>query len=105
MATRASLATMLSAAGRFDESERLWRDLLERMRRVLGRDHPDTANCLVGLAEVEAHRGRRDAALGMLEEAVRVDPRWASSLAARKELKSLAGDPAFKELVAPGTRK
>jgi len=47
MATRASLATMLSDAGRFDESERLWRDLLGRMQRVLGRDHPDTANCLV----------------------------------------------------------
>ena len=84
---------------------RLWRDLLERMRRVLGRDHPDTANCLVGLAGIEARRGRRDAALGLLEEAVRVDSRWAGSLAAQKELKSIAGDPAFRDLVASGTRK
>jgi serine/threonine protein kinase len=80
-------------------------ELFAQMQRVLRRDHPDTAKCLVGLAGIEAHRGRRDAALGLLEEAVRVDPRWAVSLASQKELKSLAGDPAFETLVASGTRK
>jgi len=101
MATRASLATMLSDAGRFDESERLWRDLLGRMQRVLGRDHPDTANCLVGLAAIEVHRGHREAALRLLEEAVKVDSRWAASLAANETFAPLKGNPAFEKLAVP----
>ena len=73
--------------------------MLSAERRTLGEDHPDTANCLVGLAGIEAHRQRRDAALGLLEEAIRVDPRWAGSLAVQEELRPLAEDPAFKKLV------
>ena len=105
MATRTSLATMLSDAGRFDESERLWRSLLGQMQRVLGRDHPDTAKCQVGLAAIEVHRGRRDAALRLLEEAVKVDPRWAASLADEQAFAPLKGTPAFEKLVASAMGK
>jgi tetratricopeptide (TPR) repeat protein len=101
LATRASLATMLTGAGRFDESERLWRSLLAQMRRVLGGDHPDAANCLVGLAAIEVHRGHQEAALRLLEEAVRVDPRWAASLAANESFAPLKGNPAFEKLAVP----
>ena len=105
MATRTSLATMLFDAGRFDESEGLWRSLIAQMQRVLGRDHPDTAECLVGLAAIDAHRGRRDAALRLLEEAVRVDPRWAASLGDKKAFASLKGNPAFETLVSSSRSK
>jgi non-specific serine/threonine protein kinase/serine/threonine-protein kinase len=100
MVTQSTLATLLCDAGRFDESERLWRSLLAQMQRVLGKKHPDTASCLVGLAAIDVHRGRRDAALRLLGEAVRVDPRWAASLAGEKAFASLKGHPAFETLVA-----
>jgi len=100
MVTQSTLATLLCDAGRFDESERLWRSLLAQMQRVLGKHHPDTASCLVGLAAIEVHQGRRDAALRLLDEAVRVDPRWAASLAGEKAFASLKGHPAFETLVA-----
>jgi serine/threonine protein kinase/tetratricopeptide (TPR) repeat protein len=105
LATRASLATLLSDAGRLDESERLWRALLAQMQRVLGTRHPDTANCLVGLANIAARRGRRDAALGLLEEAVRVDPRWSASLGGEPAFAPLKGNPAFEKLTSSATPK
>ncbi len=101
LATRVSLAAMLSDEGRFVEAERLWRDTLPRMQRTLGPDHPNTANCFVGLAEAEMHRGRREAALRLLQEAVRVNPLKAPSIAANNSIFApLKGNPEFEKLLA-----
>lgn len=105
MATRVSLATMLSDTGRLDEAERLWRDTLNRMQRTLGTDHPATADCLVGLAAIEVHRGRRDAALGLLVQAVRANGLWGPKLATEPEFAALKGNPEFERLVASASRK
>jgi hypothetical protein len=102
ISTRASLATLLNDAGRYDEAERVWQDNLARMERALGADHPDTANCLVGLAVVEVHRRRREAALRLLARAVRVDPKWAGWLPEQRGLTPLAGDPDFEKHIGSG---
>ena len=99
-ATRASLASMLSSAGRFEEAKSLWRDTLARMQRTLGSQHPDTANCYVGLAAVELHQGRRDAAVRLLEQAIRVDPLWTPKLASDPAFTALKGNAVFDRLEA-----
>ncbi len=105
LATRVSLATMLSDTGRFNEAERLLRDTLSRMQRTLGTDHPATADCLVGLAAIEVHRGRRDAALGLLMQAVRANGLWGQKLATAPEFAVLKGNPEFERLVVSASRK
>jgi len=55
----------------------------------------------VGLAAIEVHRGHREAALRLLEEAVKVDSRWAASLAANETFAPLKGNPAFEKLAVP----
>jgi tetratricopeptide (TPR) repeat protein len=100
LATRASLATLLSDVGRLGESERLWHETLARMRRTLGTDHPDTANCLAGLAVVEVLRGRKEAAMELLRQAVRVNPPWGPKLAADPAFSPLKGNAEFQRLAA-----
>jgi tetratricopeptide (TPR) repeat protein len=105
MATRVSLATMLTDAGRFDEAERLWRDTLPQMQRTLGSDHPDTANCYAGLAIIEMHRGRRDAALRLLQQAARLNPLKGSTIAGHSAFTPLKDNPEFNKLLAATSRK
>ncbi len=96
---------MLSSAGRFDDAESVWRDTLARMQRTLGSQHPDTANCYVGLAAVELHQGRRDAAVHLLEQAIRVDPLWTAKLAADPAFAALKGNAVFDRLEATAHAK
>ncbi len=103
LATRASLATLLSDVGRLGESERLWHDTLARMQRTVGTDHPDTANCLAVLAVIaviEMQRGRKEAAMQLLRQAVRVNPPWGPKLAADPAFSSLKSNAEFQRLAA-----
>ncbi len=105
IATRASLATMLVDAGRYDDAERMWQDTLTIVERALGAEHPTAAYCLVGLAEIEAHRNHPDAAINLLARAVRLDPLWAPKLSQMPELKPLVGKPGFERLTGSGRRQ
>ena len=94
----ASLA--LAREGRHAEAEKLFLDSLERVRRVLGENHPDVANTLYNLACLTSLRGDRRGALDWLGQAVaRGYSHW-DVMARDKDLKPLHGDPAFEAIVA-----
>jgi non-specific serine/threonine protein kinase/serine/threonine-protein kinase len=105
IATRTSLAALFSDTRRDKEAEALWRETLSRMERTLGRDHPATAECFVGQAIVELHRGHTEAALDLIARAVHIDPLWRTRLADNTEFASLRDRPEFKALVSVSIRK
>ena len=85
---------------RVDPAEEFYKQTLEIQRRVLGQDHPATANSIYGLACVAALRGDRKQALEWLTQAVDHGWKHADHMAKDDDLKSLHGDPAFEALVA-----
>jgi hypothetical protein len=76
-------------------------------RSVVGPEHPDTAACTLLLAKIAALTGRREEALSQLRDAV--DHGLSASTGQRLEeepdLRSLRGDPRFKEIVARAAEK
>jgi len=97
-----NLANMLFLEGRYSEAERLQHEALDRQRRVLGPDHPDTAMSTYNLGGIALHRGRRDEALSLLREAVDhgLAPNIALYMEKDPDLQSLHGDARFAALVA-----
>jgi|ERR1700730_17421990 hypothetical protein len=84
------------------EAEKLYRETLEILRRVLGPEHPDTANSTYNLACVAARTGNRDEALSLLREAVDhgLAPDQDLDMEKDPDFKSLHGDPRFGALIA-----
>ena len=52
------LADLLKRQGRYDESEKLFKQALEAQRRTLGPEHPDTVESTRGLATLYTYQGR-----------------------------------------------
>jgi hypothetical protein len=95
------LAGTLEEQGRYDESERAERELLDIERRVLGPEHPSTATSVYNLGCLAAREGHRNEALSLLREAVDHGAPAYIDLGIDKDpdLKSLHGDPRFDALV------
>ena len=60
MVTLYSLTDLLKREKRYTESEKVYRDALEGLRRALGAGHPDTAATAYDLACVLALDSKRD---------------------------------------------
>lgn len=89
----------LAAEGRYDEAEKLSRETLESRLRILGPNHPDTAESEYNLATIDVATGKRDEAFQMLTSHgfSAADDR---ALASDPEFKILHADPRFEFLVA-----
>ena len=70
-------------------------------RRVLGPDHPDTAETTYNLACIAARRGKNDDAFSLLQEALQhgLKPSVALEIASDASLKPLRTDARFSDLV------
>jgi hypothetical protein len=97
-----NLAIALAGEGRDAESEKLFREILDIHRRVLGPEHPDTAASAYNVACTLARKGNRDEALAVLREAVDhgLPPIGDLGIEKDPDFKSLHGDPRFAALVA-----
>ena len=69
----------------FDDAERLTRAGLARLRAALPPDHPRVAEAVTGLGRVLTARGEYDAALSVLDEAVRLGGLQGPASAARSD--------------------
>ena len=69
----------------YDDAERLTRAGLARLRAALPPDHPRVAEAVTGLGRVLTARGEYDAALGVLDEAVRLGGLQGPTSAARSD--------------------
>jgi tetratricopeptide (TPR) repeat protein len=100
--TLTGLGWTLAREGHYAEAERWTREGIEKAVRLLGPESPDAAEAVYGLACIEAHTGRPDAALSDLKHAVEHGLRTNTLLgmATDPDLKSLQGDARFKQLVA-----
>ena len=104
LAAQNNLGLLYHDQGRYDETERLWRETLELRRQVLGVGHPATVASMVNMARVTSASGDTGAALGFLEEAL--DHGWAeASLDDDASLDPLRGDPAFEAIAAEVKRR
>lgn len=83
-----------------DEAERLSLEVVELQRRVLGPNHPDTADSLYNLACSNSVRGRRDQALDWLRQALDAGFSDAELLADDTDLDSIRDDPRFRALAS-----
>jgi Flp pilus assembly protein TadD len=99
---RNDLAATLGGERRYAEAEKSFRELLDIQRRVLGPEHPDTANSIYNLGCLAALQGRRDEAFTLLREAVDHGyPTWADvGIDKDPDLQSLHGDPRFAAIIA-----
>ena len=97
-----NLANILQYEGRYAEAERLHRETLDVQRRVLGPDHPDTADSPYNLGCMMVRKGDLKEALSLLREAVDHGLPAGGDLDIEKDpdLKPLHGDPRFAALVA-----
>ena len=64
----ANLGRLLGVTGQAEEAEALTRDVLARMREVLGDDHPDTLAAASALASVLYERRAFDEAIALIED-------------------------------------
>jgi tetratricopeptide (TPR) repeat protein len=82
-----NMGSLLVAQGKLQAAEPLFREALERRRRVLGDDHPDTLTSINGLSYLLQAQGKLDQAEPLSQEAVersrrvlRDDPRTVISI-------------------------
>jgi tetratricopeptide (TPR) repeat protein len=96
------LGTCLAHQGQFAEAEKWMREAIDKAVLVLGPESREAAGTEYNLACVEARTGRPSAALSHLNHAVEhgLDSGALSHMAADPDLKSLHGNPRFKQLVA-----
>ena len=67
-----NLATVLGYQGRYDESERLFRETIEIYLQVLGRDHPRTLLCMYTLGWMYGRQGRHEEAEALYRETLEI---------------------------------
>jgi hypothetical protein len=63
-----NMGGLLHDQGKLEEAERYRREALDRRRRVLGNDHPDTLEAMLSLGKVRADQGQLDEAERLLRE-------------------------------------
>jgi non-specific serine/threonine protein kinase/serine/threonine-protein kinase len=100
--TLVNLGFVLLNEGRYAEAEKWTREGIEKSVRLLGPESNTAAEAVYNLGCIEAHTGRRDAALGHVKHAIEhgLSARQLTAIATDADLKSLHGDPRFKQLVA-----
>jgi tetratricopeptide (TPR) repeat protein len=65
-----NLASTLGDQGQLDEAAKMFKEVLEKMRRILGAEHPDTISAMNNLASTLGDQGQLDEAMALLEVAV-----------------------------------
>jgi hypothetical protein len=70
-----NLATSLSSQGKYDEAEKMQREVLAVDQRVLGAEHPDTLSTAGNLAQSLSRQGKYDEAVAMQREVLAVKQR------------------------------
>ncbi|KAL8907437.1 MAG: hypothetical protein Q9207_001407 [Kuettlingeria erythrocarpa] len=63
-----NLASTLSDQGRLDEAASMKQEVLEKRRRILGDEHPDTITAMKNLANTLSDQGQLDKAASMQQE-------------------------------------
>ena len=101
------LALTLKYEKRYAESEKVYRETLERRRRALGMEHPDVAIAEYDFACVLSLEGKRDEAFSNLKRSVEhaLSAEKRQSLEKDADFESLHGDPRFAALVATSRRR
>lgn len=96
------LAWILLLRGRLTEAEELSREAREGQVRVLGPDHPDTAETAYNLACIASRRAQTAEAISLLGSALEhgLKPRAALRIEADSSLRALHGIGDFDALVA-----
>ncbi len=69
---RNNLADSLSGQGKYDEAEKLQREGLAVLKRVLGAEHPDTLTAAGNLAVILLRQGKCDEAEKMQQQGLAV---------------------------------
>ncbi|KAL3599805.1 hypothetical protein FPOAC2_04033 [Fusarium poae] len=59
-----NLAATLSDQGKLDEAASMKTEVLEKMQRILGDEHPDTITAMNNLAIMLGHQGKLDEVIG-----------------------------------------
>jgi Tfp pilus assembly protein PilF len=88
--------------GKYAQAEAIFTQELETRKRILGPEHPDTAQTLYNLACAAAHRGDKERAIALLSQSVDHGLPRNDSLGIENDtdLTSLHGDARFVALVA-----
>src|SRR5215831_9807080 len=91
------LALIRKDQKRFSEAERMMRETLELRRRLLGPNHPDTANAKYDLACILALAGKRPAALELIRDSIEhgLNAASAGTIGEDSDFAPLHGDPRF----------
>ena len=107
LTTMTSLAYTLMQMHDYVAAEELLRRARDIQLRLLGPESPDAAVSTYNLGSIAAHRGQRDAAFSLLQEAVDhgLPPDDDLGINEDPDLKSLHGDPRFEALVARGKER
>ena len=107
LASMSDLSENLVRMHEYAEAERVLTQALEIQRRVLGPDSPDAAISTYDLGSIAAHRGQRDSAFSLLNQAVDhgLPPDGDLVIDKDADLTSLHGDPRFAALIAHAKEK
>jgi hypothetical protein len=65
-----NLASTLGDQGQLDEAAQIQKEVLEKRRRILGEEHPDTIMAMGNLANTLGDQGQLDEAIALLEVGV-----------------------------------
>jgi hypothetical protein len=101
------LGLVYADEGKYAKAEGLLAPTLEIRRRVLGSEHPETAATVYHLGCLAAHRGDKDKAIALLNQAVDHGLARRDELEIEKDprLAPLHADPRFAALVAHAKEK
>ena len=97
--TRRNIAAVTYRQDRIGEAERLYLDLLPTQREVLGDEHFEVMETLVGLTTIEIRRGDHKKAFDWLEQAVATGHLDAATAKDNPELAPIADSPRFKAIL------
>jgi hypothetical protein len=101
-----SLSATLMDERKFDEAEELLHSALETQKRVFGPEHAYPALTTYNLACLAALKGNANESFRLLRQAINhAAPDVARMIETDDALKSLTGDPRFKEVVAYAKEK
>lgn len=62
-----NLANTLDKQGQLDEAAKMKKEVVEKMRRILGEEHPDTISAMNNLASTLGDQGQLDEAIALIE--------------------------------------
>jgi hypothetical protein len=65
-----NLASTLGDQGQLDEAAKIFKEVLEKRKRILGEEHPSTISAMNNLAGTLGDQGKLDEGIALLEIAV-----------------------------------